>query len=87
MPHLLIPLIVVSTAVSTGIAIAGAAGAFDPDPIQFPEPPDLLKADPEVARQRHAELVRARARRSSTILSRVSDEEFSPKVGQSTVLG
>ena len=84
MPQLLIPALIASTVIST--IVSATAGGGPPD---IPEPPDpLSKADPEIARQRRAELIRAQGRnRRATELSGTSDESFTPQVGQSTVLG
>ena len=87
MPPLLIPALIVSTVVSTAVSIAGAVQAGKT--VDLPEPPEVpTGADPEVARQRRAELVRSQARNSrATALSSTPDEGFTPNVSNATVLG
>jgi len=86
MPPLLIPALVVSTVVSTGISIASAAGAFDPPAPPLPEeiiaPKVPTASDPEVKAARRE---RVKAQRRTAIFGQ--GEEFTPTVGGSTVLG
>ena len=90
MPPLVIPALVASTVISTAISIASAAGAFDPDVPDFPEPP-LPPDETAAAKARHDAVRVSQAfdsrRRASGLIGGGTDEDFSPKVGNATILG
>lgn len=88
MPPLIIPALVVSTVASTAISIASAAGAFTPGAPKIPEAP-LPPDETEAAKARREELRVGQSfnRRRTTVIGAGSDEEFSPSVGNATILG
>ncbi len=88
MPPLVIPALVVSTVVSTGLAVASAAGAFDPSPVPLPEPPDTPSRGEifEGNRLRRQGVVQAQQFRR-TVMAGASTAPFEPSVGNATILG
>jgi len=88
MPPLVIPALLLSTVVSTGISIASAAGAFTPDAPELPDPP-LPPDEAAAARAAHEQVRVSQSfnRRRATVIGAGSDESFNPTVGQSTILG
>ena len=84
MPPLVIPALVVSTVVSTGLSIASAAGAFDPDVPELPEAP--LPPDTVGAAKARRETLRT-SRRRQTVIGGQGVDEFDPAVARATILG